>query len=64
MRGRSRFVSLLLLPSAVCFWFLGWLLFWGGSPREPVKDDRRIVEPEKASGLSFVVAVPEKEIAA
>ena len=63
MRGRSRLLALLLLPSAVCLWAVGWLLFCVGAAREPV-EAAKSVRRTGSSGLSFVVGVSEKEIAA
>jgi hypothetical protein len=63
MPRRNRFVALLMLPSAVCLWSVGWVLFWVGRPREPAVQ-KKAVKVADSAGLSFVVAVPEKEIVA
>ena len=65
MPRRGRFVTFLLLPSAVCFWILGWILFWVGASydrgevvmKEPVK-------PLEPQSLSFFLDVPEKDVMA
>ena len=63
MRGRSRFVGFLLLPSAVCLWMIGWALFWIGVRREPL-EKRKAVKGVRSRDLSFVVVAPEREILA
>ena len=60
MHKRNRAVQVLLLPTVVFTWIVGWSLYWIGSKKGQIKPNKKAC----IGAVALIVRMPEQKITA
>ena len=59
MPRRNRALTIMVIPSAIFLWLVGWCLYWIGSSKK--ESCRRKAEPLDQTELTFIVQMPDQQ---